>query len=106
MQNPETIKHLTNILKTNVAACTSIGHPFVIQLGKIYLDLLNLYKCISEMISNTIARNGMVLPFGFRWLSPVRYCLHCTSSPLLPPLHIKHGEFLTRVARFLVQENK
>jgi exportin-1 len=52
------IKHLTNILKTNVAACTSIGHPFVIQLSKLYLDLLNLYKCISEMISNSIARNG------------------------------------------------
>lgn len=52
------IKHLTNILKTNVAACTSIGHPFVIQLSKLYLDLLNLYKCISEMISNSITRNG------------------------------------------------
>lgn len=58
-QNPEVIKHLTNIIKTNVAACSSTGHPFVIQLGKIYLDLLNVYKCISEMISSSIARNGM-----------------------------------------------
>ena len=32
LQNPETIKQLGHILKTNVRACSSTGHPFVTQV--------------------------------------------------------------------------
>ena len=35
-----------------------MGHPFVLQLGRIYMDMLNVYKCISEIISDSIAQNG------------------------------------------------
>lgn len=38
------MKQLASILKTNVRACKALGHPYVIQLGKIYLDMLNVYK--------------------------------------------------------------
>jgi exportin-1 len=62
--NPEILKQLeiskniTNILKTNVKACFSIGPSFICQLGKIYLDLLNVYKVYSETISNAVATTG------------------------------------------------
>lgn len=32
LQDHETIKQLGHILKTNVRACTAVGHPFVIQV--------------------------------------------------------------------------
>lgn len=54
----ETIKQLGHILKTNVRACTAVGHPFVIQLGRIYLDMLNVYKVLSGNISNAVAVGG------------------------------------------------
>lgn len=52
------MKQLGSILKTNVRACKAVGHPFVIQLGRIYLDMLNVYKCLSENISAAIQANG------------------------------------------------
>lgn len=58
LKDPEVVKNLANILKTNVAACKSIGNPFVVQLGKIYLDALNIYKVTSENISSAVAANG------------------------------------------------
>jgi len=44
LKDPEAVKQLASILKTNVRACKALGHPYVIQLGKIYLDMLNVYK--------------------------------------------------------------
>ena len=32
LQDHETIKQLGHILKTNVRACTAVGHPFVTQV--------------------------------------------------------------------------
>eukprot|EP00124_Ichthyophonus_hoferi_P001094 Ihof_evm13s50 gene=Ihof_evmTU13s50 len=57
-QDPERVKQVINVLKTNVAACTSIGHPFITQMGRIYMDLLGLYKCISEVITQMITAQG------------------------------------------------
>lgn len=59
LKDPETVKQLGSILKTNVRACKAVGHPFVIQLGRIYLDMLNVYKCLSENISAAIQTNGV-----------------------------------------------
>lgn len=68
LKDPETVKQLGSILKTNVRACKAVGHPFVIQLGRIYLDMLNVYKCLSENISAAIQTNGMGMhmPLGSR----------------------------------------
>lgn len=64
LKDPETVKQLGSILKTNVRACKAVGHPFVIQLGRIYLDMLNVYKCLSENISAAIQTNGACFNFS------------------------------------------
>lgn len=64
LRDQETVKQLMNILKTNVSACRSIGHPFVVQLGRIYLDMVNVYKVLSENISSAVAQHGKSL-LGF-----------------------------------------
>ena len=43
LKDHEAVKQLGSILKTNVRACKALGHPFVMQLGRIYLDMLNVY---------------------------------------------------------------
>jgi len=58
LKDPDVVKQLANILKTNVRACKALGHPFVTQLGRIYLDMLNVYKVMSENISAAITLNG------------------------------------------------
>lgn len=58
LKDMEAVKQLASILKTNVRACKSLGHPYVTQLGRIYLDMLNVYKVMSENISAAIALNG------------------------------------------------
>ena len=58
LQDIDIIKQLGHILKINVRSCTSTGHPFVAQLGRIYMDMLNLYKCLSENISQAVALSG------------------------------------------------
>lgn len=58
--SPENIKILSNILKTNVSACTSIGTFFLPQITRIYEDMLNLYRAVSGIISDTIAADGLI----------------------------------------------
>ena len=63
------MKQLGNILKTNVSTCKSVGHPFVTQLGRIYLDMVNVYKVLSENISTAVAQHGksnFILSFAFK----------------------------------------
>ena len=48
LKDQEAVKQLASILKTNVRACKALGHPYVMQLGKIYLDMLNVYKVRSS----------------------------------------------------------
>jgi exportin-1 len=55
---PENVKHLATILKTNISACKSIGAPFVSQIGRIFLDMLILYKSVSLIISRSIVEKG------------------------------------------------
>lgn len=44
LKTMEAVKQLATILKTNVRACKALGHAYVLQLGRIYLDMLNVYK--------------------------------------------------------------
>lgn len=57
------IKILANVLKTNVSACTSIGSFYLPQVGRIFLDMLGLYKAVSGIISETIAAEGACFLF-------------------------------------------
>ncbi|KAH7666442.1 Importin-beta N-terminal domain containing protein, partial [Aphelenchoides avenae] len=58
LTDPDVLKNVAHILKTNVAACKSIGSPFFAQLQKIHLDMLNVYKVISSFLSNVITEHG------------------------------------------------
>jgi exportin-1 len=58
LSNPENVKVLSNILKTNVAACVSIGTFFVPQISRNFLDMLELYKAVSSIISTSVATEG------------------------------------------------
>jgi exportin-1 len=56
----DNIKILANVLKTNVSACTSVGNFYLPQIGRIFLDMLGLYKAVSGIISETVAREGPI----------------------------------------------
>lgn len=60
LNSPDNLKVLGNILKTNVSACTSIGAPFIVQLGRIYIDMLSLYKAVSTLVSQECAEKGAI----------------------------------------------
>jgi exportin-1 len=60
LSSPEAIKQLSNVLKTNVSACVSIGSFFLPQIGRIYEDMLSLYKAVSGMISAEVASRGLL----------------------------------------------
>jgi exportin-1 len=45
-------------MKTNVAACSSIGSYFYPQIGRIYLDMLTMYRASSSLIDEAVQREG------------------------------------------------
>jgi exportin-1 len=61
LSNTDNVKILSNILKTNVSACLSIGSFFLPQLGRIWLDMLGLYRAVSGIISEQVATQGEFL---------------------------------------------
>jgi len=60
LQNGEHIKVIGNIMKTNVAACSSIGSYFYPQIGRIYLDMLTMYRASSGLIDEAVQREGRI----------------------------------------------
>lgn len=60
LQDAETIKIIGNVMKTNVSACTSIGSYFYPQIGRIYLDMLSMYRATSQMISEAVTQMGKI----------------------------------------------
>ncbi|KAI9796871.1 MAG: Karyopherin transporter [Piccolia ochrophora] len=60
LQDGDTIKVVGNIMKTNVSACTSIGSYFYPQIGRIYADMLSMYRATSQMISEAVQREGTI----------------------------------------------
>ncbi|KAI9734835.1 MAG: Karyopherin transporter [Cirrosporium novae-zelandiae] len=60
LQDGDTIKVIGNIMKTNVAACSSIGSYFYPQIGRIFLDMLQMYRASSQLINEAVARDGPI----------------------------------------------
>ncbi|VDL99193.1 unnamed protein product [Schistocephalus solidus] len=58
LKDIETVKQLCNILKTNLSSCKALGHPYLIQLCRIYLDMLNVYKLLSDNINAAVLSHG------------------------------------------------
>lgn len=56
LSSNDNIKILANILKPNVSACTSIASFYLLQLGRVFLDMLGLYKAVSGITSETIQK--------------------------------------------------
>jgi exportin-1 len=56
--DPGNVKVLSNVLKTNVAACVAIGPHFLPQLGQLWVDMLGLYGAASNNISEAVTRQG------------------------------------------------
>ncbi|KAK7791784.1 hypothetical protein R5R35_002617 [Gryllus longicercus] len=61
LKEGDTVRQLTSILRTNISACKALGHPYVLQLGHIFLDMLNIYRMMSENITTAIALNGEIV---------------------------------------------
>jgi exportin-1 len=57
---PDTIKEVIKILKTNKCVCRSVGPLFTHQLQTFFHDMLNVYKVYSERISAAIAQQGAI----------------------------------------------
>ncbi|CAO3673608.1 unnamed protein product [Umbelopsis vinacea] len=57
-EDPNTIKILRNVLKTNTSVCSSAGPIFGIQFGTIFPDLINLYEAANQVMNAQIAEKG------------------------------------------------
>lgn len=58
--DPNTIKEVIKILKSNNRVCHAVGPLFTVQLQKFFLDMLNVYKVYSERISAAITQQGAI----------------------------------------------
>lgn len=83
------VKQLGCVLKTNVRACKALGHVYVVQLGRIYLDMLNVYKIMSENITQAISVNGVSI----------------TNQPLIKGMQVVKKETLTLISEYVSKSN-
>ena len=58
LKEPSSMKQLQNIIRTNERLAIALGHPYTVQLGHIYVDLLSVYKAYSEAINGAIGSGG------------------------------------------------
>mmetsp|Transcript_49557 Transcript_49557/g.124609 ORF Transcript_49557/g.124609 Transcript_49557/m.124609 type:complete len:1073 (-) Transcript_49557:41-3259(-) len=58
LKQPDTARGLANILRTNVSVAKTLGNSYISQLSRIFLDMLNVYKAYSEVISTTVGSMG------------------------------------------------
>ncbi|CAI5490079.1 unnamed protein product [Closterium sp. Naga37s-1] len=58
LKQPEVIRSILNILQTNTAVASSLGQPFLSQIRLIFLNMLNVYRMYSELISTQITEGG------------------------------------------------
>jgi len=89
LKDHEAVKQLGSILKTNVRACKALGHPYVLQLGRIYLDMLNVYKVMSENITTAITHNGEAV----------------TKQPLIKSMRVVKKETLKLISHWVERSN-
>ena len=85
LHNPQNIEMLINILKTNVYGCSTIGNDFIHQLQVIYMDMLVLYKKMSETIAGYIASTGEM----------------ATSQPIIKSMRIIKKEILKLIGTWV-----
>ncbi|QEU61546.1 Crm1 [Kluyveromyces lactis] len=60
LSDPETVKIVTNILKTNVAVCSAMGNDFAPQLSRNFTPMMSLCSAVSGCISTQVANDGII----------------------------------------------
>ncbi|XP_019444596.1 PREDICTED: protein EXPORTIN 1A-like [Lupinus angustifolius] len=63
LNKQDVIRIVLNILQTNTSVASSLGTYFLPQISLIFLDMLNVYRMYSELISKSITEGG---PFASR----------------------------------------
>ncbi|XP_054812006.1 protein EXPORTIN 1A isoform X2 [Prosopis cineraria] len=58
LKDQEVIRTVLNILQTNTSVASSLGTYFLPQITLIFLDMLNVYRMYSELISTSISEGG------------------------------------------------
>ncbi|KAG5559021.1 hypothetical protein RHGRI_008818 [Rhododendron griersonianum] len=58
LKDQDVIRTVLNILQTNTSVACSLGTYFLPQISLIFLDMLNVYRMYSELISTNIAEGG------------------------------------------------
>ena len=68
----------------------------MLQLARIYLDLLNIYKCLSENISNAVIAGGVVIITTMNIIKyyPPFIGEHVTKQPLVAGMRTVKKETL------------
>ncbi|KAG1784476.1 uncharacterized protein HD556DRAFT_1315047 [Suillus plorans] len=88
LSNLDNIKILSNVLKTNVSACASIGSFYLPQVGRV---MLGLYKAVSGIISETVAREA----------NPQSLGTIATKTPKIRRLRTVKKEILKLMERYI-----
>ncbi|XP_024637721.1 protein EXPORTIN 1A isoform X2 [Medicago truncatula] len=58
LKDQDVIRTVLNILQTNTSVASSLGTFFLPQITMIFLDMLNVYRMYSELISKSILEGG------------------------------------------------
>jgi exportin-1 len=56
---PAAVTSIKSILRTNTRVARAMGPAFMVQLGRIYMEMLQVYKALSEFVSRQIAEQGV-----------------------------------------------
>ncbi|KAG1054076.1 hypothetical protein G6F43_003887 [Rhizopus delemar] len=60
LHDDQRVKVLSNVLKTNISVCSSVGPGFINQLNLIYVDLLTLYRAVGTIINQLVVEQGQI----------------------------------------------
>ena len=47
------------VLKTNNRVASSLGHAYMVQLSRIYVEMLQMYQMYSQYVSMKVQENAM-----------------------------------------------
>ena len=50
LRQPDTMRNVATILSTNVSVCSSLGHPFIHQTERLYMDMLQVYRHVAAAL--------------------------------------------------------
>jgi len=61
LSDVEVMKKIAFVVKANQRVCTTLGHNYYIQLGRVYNDLMQLYTAYSQFLGSELATRGKVI---------------------------------------------